>query len=505
MLEPRGWLARLLARWEIGVRYRRKLDKVYRRLDRLLAAGAARPEIDLIDPEIAIPAAGRARVAAASEQLIAEGAEPRAVESLAAYLTSASDQDVARIRPLELAARFAVPEDAMLEACLRAAKQGLVGMVWDVICPSCRIPSSVIESLAKIEEHARCKACNVSFSVDFSRAIELAFRASSEIRAVETQTFCIGGPAHFPHIAAQVRLAPGERFALALTLGPGFYLLRSPQLPRVHELRVTAQGGVRRLDVLLGERTDVAALTAGDQLLTITNPEPREVLVRVERAGDRAFALTAARVMATAAFRELFPDQQLAPGRLMAVTQTTLVVAQVDDAQALFRALGDSKAFPVAARFFDEVGALAREYGGSLVKTFGGLAIAAFERPGPAVEAALALQAAIDAHPVTTGLACRIAVHRGPMMALTQGGRLDYFGQNVEQVLTLAAATPPDVVALTQAVCQDVGVAERLQTTPDQLGLQALAGGSWVLHVRAQRGADRALPAPGATAATIVQ
>jgi hypothetical protein len=504
-LEPRGWLARVLSRWEIGVRYRRRLDQVYRRLDRLLAAGSGRPEIDPIDPEIAIPAAGRARVQAASDELIAAGVAPRAVESLTAYLTSASDQDVARIRPLELAARFAVPEDAMIEACLRAAKLGLVGMVWDVICPSCRIPSSVLESLAKIEEHAHCKACNLGFSVDFSRAIELAFRASTEIRDVETQTFCMGGPAHFPHVAAQVRLAPGERFALPLALGPGFYLLRSPQLPRVHELRVTAQGGVRRLDVLLGERTDVASLTAGDQLLTIANPEPREVLVRVERAGDRAFALTAARVMATATFRELFPDQQLAPGRLMAVTQATLVVAQVDDAQALFRALGDSKAFPVAARFFEEVGALAREYGGSLVKTFGGLAIAAFERPGPAVEAAFALQAAVDAHPVTTGLACRIAVHRGPMMALTQDGRLDYFGQNVEQALALAAATPPAVVALTQAVCQDVGVAERLQTTPDQLGLQAQAGVTWVLHVRAKRGTARALAAAVETAATIVQ
>jgi serine/threonine protein kinase len=504
-LEPRGWLARVLSRWEIGVRYRRRLDQVYRRLDRLLAAGSGRPEIDPIDPEIAIPAAGRARVQAASDQLIAAGVAPRAVESLTAYLTSASDQDVARIRPLELAARFAVPEDAMIEACLRAAKLGLVGMVWDVICPSCRIPSSVLESLAKIEEHAHCKACNLGFSVDFSRAIELAFRASTEIRDVETQTFCMGGPAHFPHVAAQVRLAPGERFALPLALGPGFYLLRSPQLPRVHELRVTAQGGVRRLDVLLGERTDVASLTAGDQLLTIANPEPREVLVRVERAGDRAFALTAARVMATATFRELFPDQQLAPGRLMAVTQATLVVAQVDDAQALFRALGDSKAFPVAARFFEEVGALAREYGGSLVKTFGGLAIAAFERPGPAVEAAFALQAAVDTHPVTTGLACRIAVHRGPMMALTQDGRLDYFGQNVEQALALAAATPPAVVALTQAVCQDVGVAERLQTTPDQLGLQAQAGVTWVLHVRARRGTARALAAAVEIAATIVQ
>ena len=127
----------------------------------------------------------------------------------------------------------------------------------------------MVESLEKIEEHARCQACNLGFDVDMSRVLELAFRAASDLRAVETRTYCIGGPAHFPHVAAQVRLAHDERFALPLALGLGFYLLRSPQLPRVHELRVTPGGGVRRLDVTLGERTDTATLTAGDQLLTI--------------------------------------------------------------------------------------------------------------------------------------------------------------------------------------------------------------------------------------------
>jgi class 3 adenylate cyclase len=320
------------------------------------------------------------------------------------------------------------------------------------------------------------------------------FRAAADVRNVETRTYCIGGPAHFPHVAAQVRMAPGERFALQLSLSPGFYLVRSPQLPRVHELRVVAHGGVRRHDIQLGERTETATLTAGDQLLTLVNPERREILLRVERAGDRAHALTAARAMATAAFRELFPEQSLAPGRLMAVTQATLLVAQLDDAQTLFRDLGDSKAFPVAARFFEKVGSLAREYGGSLVKTFGGLAIAAFERPGPAVEAALAIQGAVDADTITHGLSVRVAVHRGPMMALTQGGRLDYFGQNVETALEVVAATPPVVVAITQAVCQDPSVAERLHEIPDQLGMKPLANTSWALHVRPKRSDIRALP-----------
>jgi class 3 adenylate cyclase len=357
-------------------------------------------------------------------------------------------------------------------------------MVWDVICPSCRIPSNVVDSLAKIEEHGTCKSCQIGYDVDFSRAIELAFRASPEVRDVETRTYCIGGPAHFPHVAAQVRLQPGERFALPLTLPAGFYLVRSPQLPRNHELRVTASGGVRRVDITLGDKGELPPVTAGDQLLTLVNPAPREVLVRVERAGDRAFALTAARVMASSAFRELFPDQALAPGRLMAVTQATLVVAQLDDAQRLFHELGDSKAFPVAARFFDLVGSLAKEFGGSLVKTFGGMALAAFERPGPAVEAALALQAAIDRDPVTRGLRARVAVHRGPMMALTQAGRMDYFGQNVELALALSGSVAPGVVGISSAVCQDAAVAERLQTLPEQLGMQPLGQGGWVLHVR---------------------
>jgi len=500
-LEPRGILARVLSRWEIGVKYRRRLDKVYRRLDRLLASGV-RPEIDPIDPEVEVPDRVRTRVGELVRDLVAQGLDDKAVESLGAYVMSASDQDVARIRPLELAARFGVNEDAMIAACLHAAKLGMLSMVWDVICPSCRIPSSVIESLAKIEEHARCRTCNVGFDVDFSRAIELAFRASPELRDIETRTFCIGGPAHFPHVAAQVRLAPKERFALPLSLAPGFYLLRSPQLSRVHELRVTARGGVRRLDIVLGDRTDVATLTAGDQLLTIVNPESREVVIRVERAGDRAHALTAARAMATAAFRELFPDQQLAPGRLMAITQATLVIAQIDDAEALFRQ-GDSKAFPIAARFFEHVGTLARESGGSLVKTFGGLAIAAFERPGPAVDAALALQAIVDADPTTTGLRCRVAVHRGPMMALTQGGRLDYFGRNVELALAVAAETPSAVVGVTHAVCQDVDIADRLRAAP-QLGMKPIPGG-WVLELTPQRGSARLLAEPVESAATILQ
>jgi class 3 adenylate cyclase len=249
---------------------------------------------------------------------------------------------------------------------------------------------------------------------------------------------------------------------------------------------------MRRLDVALGEPSELPAMTAGDQLIVLVNPTARELLVRVERAGDRAFALSGARAIATAAFRELFPDQALAPGRLIAITQATLVVAQLADAARLFDELGDAKAFPIAARFFEEVTRLAREHGGTLVKTFGGLALAAFEGAGPAVDVGLAIQAALDAHPTTSGMLASVAVHRGPMMALTQAGRLDYFGQHVERALTIDC--PPGVVALSNAVCQDPAVAERLVAAIEQLGIEPMPQGAWVLRVRAPRGARTTAP-----------
>ncbi len=482
-LEPRRFIARIASKWEMGVVYKRRLGKIYRRLDAILAAGPA-PGIDPIAPEVQLPADARARLEKGRVELAA-ATDETAADAMIGYLERASDQDVARIRPLELAQKLGVPENAIVDAALHATRLGLVEMVWDVICPSCKIPSNVVDSLAKIEEHSTCTACNLSYQVDFSRAIELAFKAAPAIREVSTETYCVGGPANFPHVAAQIRLQPNERFVLPLALPAGYYVVRSAQVPGEHELRIVSHGGVRRIDLVLGTPAEVPALTAGDQLITFASTEPKEIVVRVERAGDRAFALTAARAMATATFRELFPDQQLAPGRLMAITQTTLVVAQLDHAMALFKELGDAKAFPVAAQFFEIAGALAKEHGGTTVKTFGGMVVTAFDRPTAAVEAALALQARVSAHPTTAKLLCAVAVHRGPMLALTHAGRLDYFGQNVERVIETLPAVPAGAIGLTETACRDVGISERLANRSERVSLDVQADGRWIQYVRA--------------------
>jgi serine/threonine protein kinase/class 3 adenylate cyclase len=454
-LEPRGLLARIVSKWELGVRYKKNLDKVYRRIDAMITASDRRADVDPLQPEVTLSPGARARLDKLGEELVADAVPPAVAEGLVGFLLHASDQDVARIRPLELAARLALPPEQMIEACLRACQKGALIMLWDVVCPSCRIPSDVMESLQKIADHSHCKSCNLEFAVDMSRAVELIFRVHPVLREVEVRTYCIGGPAHFPHIVAQVRLGAAERFALPLRLPAGRYQIKSPQLGAARELRVSSTGGVRRFDVVVGEKAAAAVLTAGDQLLTLVNPQERELLVRVERAGDREHALTAAKAVTVSAFRALFPDQVLAPGRLLSVTQNVLMVAVLDDAAAVFRRLGDARAFELALRWFDRVSTITKEHGGAVVKTFGGLVLSAFASPSSAVEAALAVQPAVDRDPACKGLLGKIAVHQGAMMVLTVSGQLDYFGQNVELALDLPSHLGAGKLGLTPVVVQD--------------------------------------------------
>src|SRR5262249_58645011 len=133
----------------------------------------------------------------------------------AAPWARAPPQAVARIRPRPLARRLGLDPDKFTAACLHGARAGLLVLLWDILCPVCRIPSEVKETLRALREHGRCEACQIDFELDFANSVEMIFRAHPEVRDSELATYCVGGPAHSPHVAAQARVGPGERLDTA--------------------------------------------------------------------------------------------------------------------------------------------------------------------------------------------------------------------------------------------------------------------------------------------------
>ncbi len=250
----RNWLMGLAIALEMRFKQLPTLRKVFSRIDALLAGKLAKaPENDVFEASAAkLPRAADERVQAIAAELVQEGLDAGVVEHVASYVRYGSEHEMARIRPLELAERFSLPPDETIAVLVHGAKRGLFELGWDVLCPLCRVPSQFEDSLATIQSHAHCPTCNLDYDLDFARSIELVLRASPSIRPSERKRYCVGGPFLFPHVAAQVRLEPGERFVLTLGLEAGQHRIRSPQLPNMMELKVSPSGRSHRLDLELG-------------------------------------------------------------------------------------------------------------------------------------------------------------------------------------------------------------------------------------------------------------
>lgn len=430
--EPRNWLGKFIAPSNLGKNARKGLDAVYRRIDQSLKSIVAGEQvIDSFEPPSRLPKSRQRRLDSRIERLMIAGASRESSDILGLYLANAPDQEVARIKPLALARRFAIDENAMIETCLRGVGEGLLQLQWDVICPLCRIPSGHRDTLKEILEHESCQTCDAAFQTDFASAVELVFRVHPEIREIEKGTYCAGGPAHSPHVVAQIRLAPSERIELPLALSEGLYRIRGPQLTWNIDLRVTADAVTDRWEINLEsqQRETLPAVSSGSQILIVQNGPDRELMIRIERSTDRDDVLTAARALALPAFRELFPGEVLSPGQLAPASTITLFQACPDRSEELFKTLGEARAFLLIQATLRIVEARVKAEGGVVVKSVGEGLLAAFNEVSSAVRTALSLPKALDEDQATFGTTIKTSIHRGMAMVATINNQLDYFGQ----------------------------------------------------------------------------
>ncbi len=497
-VQPRGMLGKAAAAMEVGLKARRNLEAVYQRIDAMVqqqrsvpsSRGAGAPALQLVDDPFEqaprLDAHVERRLATLASELGAR-VDAEVAAQLVDWVRRAPAQEVARIRPRAFAAKHGLDHRRVLEACLHGSKLGLLVMLWDIICPRCRIPSNIVESLEALREHAHCDACDWSFELDFAQSVEIMFRAAPELRDAELGTYCIGGPGHTPHVIMQIRLAPRERFEVELMLDEGSYQVTGKRLPLTWGFTVRSGAPLSRWEIRIGDehlegrserprsassrpsqreleltqpvaiesRRDARAghrvIDAGRQRIVVCNDTDEEVVARIEREGERAFAMTAAEAAASAAFRELFPQQILAPGHLISVGRVTFLMADA----ALWASDDEAGAFARLTELARVVTAAVEAAGGAVVKLHGEGVMAAFNHPVAATRAALAL---VDRRV----LDLRVAVHSGASLVTSINDRLDYFGRAVLATESLLCAVELGQAVISEATYADPEVAELL-------------------------------------------
>jgi len=466
-IEPRNWVGRVMTTIEADWRGGKNLDRVYKRIDQTIQKKLDEEQgRDAFEPAQQPKKNQKERIKQRGERLLDRGVDAETAAKLTNFIATAPPQVVAQIRPLTLAAQLQVNSDDCLNACLYAAAEGLLVLRWEILCPTCRVSASAESLLSAIKDHTHCVACDYDFRSDLGEAIELVFRAHPEVREVDDAVYCIAGPEHSPHVAAQIRLEASDRVELEVKLSAGDYLIRGPRLVGQQRFRVRSTPAPSSLDISiseLGKTEHTPVLCAGRQTLVLTNDLDHLQVMRVERMIPRDDVVTASRASTLALFRELFPDQVMGQNKPIAADEVTLVATSVFDVDSLYANLGDRDAYELIGRHLDVLRACVESYRGTIAKTVGEGVLAAFADCEHAVDAALAMQAAINEEPSLRAIRLSIGVNRGRTLVATLNQRLDYFGATARLVSALPDFAAGDLL-LTESVFGDPQVQQRLRS-----------------------------------------
>ena len=392
--------------------------------------------------------------------------EKRAIaDRLAEFLEHADDFDVSRIRAYKLADDWRQPRRLVLEICLRATRVGLLDFRWDLLCPMCRGPQESPLSLKDVGAHSHCAACEIDFTVDFERYVELTFRPNPAVRRVEVQSYCLGGPELTPHIIAQQLLPAGDKRALTLPLEPGKYRLRTLALHGSQEV-VVSEDGEKSAAVVLSNAGWGRSLNVAENLsLELENTTDAEQLLMLERMAWTDQATTAAEVTALQMFRDLFSSEALRPGEQISVGTLTVLFTDLRDSTKLYREIGDATAFGRVMNHFDVLRQAIVEHDGAIVKTIGDAVMAVFRNASAALAAMLDAQRGLAEPPDgVMPLKLKVGLHTGPCIAVTLNDRLDYFGSTVNMAARLEGLSTGSDVIISRAVYEDAKVRELMES-----------------------------------------
>lgn len=455
-IEPRNLLGQAILATGFGKRSTDKMLAQATGVDRYLAG-----EGDTPFPSLAPKSQPPDRAWEIAERLASNGCPKPILDALCQHIATARDEDVARMRPFELADRWGEDRRATLAVFLRATVAGLLTMTWDVLCPGCRAGMDETRSLRNLRAEAHCPGCNIVFDASFDRLVEVRFSPAPAIRPVTVQEYCIGGPMNRPHMVAQVPLAPGERQELRMQVGGGLLGLRAGGAKAGGVMEVSAQGSASTATLTIREDgIEPGHLTTapGEMTLTVVNALPTPSVLFVEDTRWPDTIATAAVVSTMPEFRDLFSSEVLAPGLQLGVTSLAFLFTDLTGSTALYQRVGQARAFRIVQDQFAILGEAIAAHNGAIVKTIGDAVMATFPTGGDALAAGLAIQREIKRLDLRgeadAASLVRVGIHQGPCVAVTANDRLDYFGTTVNIAARVEHEAQGGEVAATAAVCE---------------------------------------------------
>ncbi len=377
---------------------------------------------------------------------------------MCALVQSRPDDELALIRPFDLAAAWGEDRRETLRAFLQACRAGLFDLVWQLNCPRCRVSAGQAPALERVSRRVHCEDCNIAFDVDFAHNVEAAFQVSATVRRVDASVYCGGSPWFRPHVFALLASQPGTR-EIACTLPRGELALRLLGRDATRGVMVSGRAP-RRLELSIGAGKPSARVVAADgpsDVIAIDHRGERPAAVLLERAGWDAEIVRGSVMLTMPEFLDLFATEAPAAGDQVAIGSLTVLFSDLTGSTALYERLGDARAFAIVQQHFRDLATIIDEHHGAVLKTMGDAVMASFRTPAAAVEAAAAMVRRAEEEGIEHGIdafAVKIGVCEGPCLMVRANGRLDLFGTTVNLAARLQTNARPGQMVMLESLWQ---------------------------------------------------
>jgi class 3 adenylate cyclase len=313
------------------------------------------------------------------------------------------------------------------------------------------------DSLASLQAHSHCDACQVDFTTDKPETVEVTFRVHPSIRDVPEQLYCSAEPAKKDHIRVQQLIAPGREASVMPNLRPGRYTVWAGHRGGWY-LDVDTDGDRRVRWEPHPEGTVIRA--ASDATVELRNDSSEDTLFTIEEAKWSDHALRAGQLLAFQDFRDLFSEEYIGADVRLGVGEQTLLFTDVVGSTAFYASRGDPGAFVEIKKHFDEVFAIVRDHQGAVVKTIGDAVMATFTNPVDAVRASHKIHDTFSPTRSDTPIRLRISLNTGPCIAVRLNANADFFGGTVNIAAKLQALAEAYQIAMSEVTYRAPGVAE---------------------------------------------
>lgn len=382
------------------------------------------------------------------------------LQQLVRLLNDRPDEELAQIRPFELARSWSLERRDALRLFLQSTHAGLLDLKWQVNCPVCRVGAHVADHMADLRRSAHCDACNIEFDVDIAKHVEAVFRVNDAIRRVETKLYCASSPSFLPHVMAQLVVSAHGCCVETMTL-PTTLLVRTLEGRASSEMTFAEAPRelVVRVDANAIELRATGRSGDGSTEVQVTSSRSESATVLVERSGWSADVVLGTVVASFPEFVQLFATEAPATGVDLAVSHVALLFTDLTGSTACYERLGDARAFALVQEHFAAMEEAIALHGGALIKTMGDAVMASFATTGDAVRAGLAMIDANSAAETAHGLGVKVGVFAGPCLLVRANDRLDYFGTTANVAARVQAQAHSGELVVAASALVDASVA----------------------------------------------